>query len=93
MKRKKGKKKEEKNKSQEIGAWHEFNANTALKSSSLDKCLKLSNYARASIANNDFEKANGFYAEARQIYVKLGYNEKKDAYSELAELYNRLKQV
>ncbi len=46
--------------------------------------------AIAHIDKGNTSKAKKHYAKARDIYVGLDYHEKKDAYGELMELYNKL---
>ena len=60
------------------------------KSKKLDKFYKILNEAKESIKTNNIAKAKKLYIEARDLYVGLEYEEKKEAYKELMELYNKL---
>ena len=60
------------------------------KSENFEKCYNALHEARHYIERNDSKKANRFYTEARDIYINLSNQEKKDIYDELMEVYNKL---
>ena len=63
--------------------------NLAGRSKNFIKCYDLLESAGKEITANK-NKAKEMYSKAREIYVELDYNEKKEIYGELMELYNRL---
>jgi hypothetical protein len=46
--------------------------------------------AKAAMGKNDVSKAKKLYLDARNFYIGLEYEEKKEVYDELTKLYNRL---
>ena len=60
------------------------------KSKKLEKFFKILDSANSALEKNDLKKSKNFYLEAREAYIKLEYNEKKEAYGDLTELYNKL---
>lgn len=64
-----------------------------VKSKKLEKFYKSLNKAKEAIYKNDMLKAEKLYAEARYLYVDLGYEEKKMVYSELTNLYSTIKNL
>lgn len=62
------------------------------KSKNLKKIYDLMNESKEYIGKNNIQKAKKFYVEARNIYIGLEKEEKKEIYYELLELYNRLNQ-
>ncbi|MBS3101204.1 hypothetical protein J4204_03655 [Candidatus Woesearchaeota archaeon] len=61
------------------------------KSRNIEKCLNALNKTKEAIGKNNFSKAKKIYVEARELYIGLEDNEKKEVYDELMEMYNRLK--
>ena len=58
--------------------------------SELNKCYNKLHEANEALNKNNLENAKAFYISARNIYVKLSYEDKKKVYNELMEVYNRL---
>ncbi len=54
------------------------------------KCHKLLLKGEEELINNNAKSAKKYYLKAREIYLKLEYNEKKYIYDELNELYEKL---
>lgn len=57
----------------------------------LEEFYRIISDVKVSIAKNDMAKAKEFYIEARNNYLKLNEEEKKEVYDELTELYNKIK--
>ncbi|MBI1935171.1 hypothetical protein HYS31_01915 [Candidatus Woesearchaeota archaeon] len=57
---------------------------------SIDKFRAALEGALEAIKKNDVQKAKQLYMEARNIYVDMEYDEKKEVYSDLMEVYNKL---
>ena len=60
------------------------------KSKKLEKFYKSFNKAKEAIGKGNISKAKELYTEARDQYINLEYNEKKQVYDELMNIYNRL---
>ncbi|MBI2649860.1 hypothetical protein HYX04_00940 [Candidatus Woesearchaeota archaeon] len=57
----------------------------------LERCRRAINNAKDALGRNDIYKAKQFYAEARNLYNGLKAQEKKEVYSSLMWLYDKLK--
>lgn len=77
-----------------LAAWNNKKAKDEVvipkKSKKLQEFYKYLDKINESIGKNDLLNAKKSYAEAREIYVKLDYEEKKEVYSELRKVYNKL---
>jgi len=62
-----------------------------IKVGSLEKCDKAIADSIEAIGKNDFLKARKLYGEAREAYIRLEPQDKRDVYSRLMELYRKLK--
>ena len=57
---------------------------------SFEECYANLYNAKKAIAKHDIPKAKNLYIEARNVYIDLSYEEKKEIYKELLQLYNQL---
>ena len=55
-----------------------------------NKCYRMLSEAQEAFAKNDMPKARELYIEARNLYINLEYEEKKEIYGELMDLYKKL---
>ena len=60
------------------------------KSREFERCSKAIDESRKYLDARNLEKAKRHYLDARNLYIKLNYNEKKELYNGLMELYNKL---
>ena len=68
----------------------EFQKKREGKSNMFVKCHKLLLNAENALQDNNIPRAEKIYTKSIEAYKKLDYWEKKEIYSELTELYNRL---
>ena len=61
------------------------------KSSNFVKCHELLLNVGEALQQNDKGKARKLYKKAENVYILLGYHEKKEIYEEFMALYNRFK--
>ena len=59
-------------------------------SKSFEECYVHLHNSKEAIANHNLSKAKNMYVEARNVYIDLSYEEKKEIYKELMQLYNQL---
>ena len=60
------------------------------KSKGLETFQRALNSAKEAFDRKEIPAAKRFYVEARNLYIGLSYNEKKEVYDELMEMYNGL---
>lgn len=60
------------------------------KSRKFVKCHNISLKIKSSINSNNVDAAKSLYIKARRLYVRLPYEEKKEIYDELMDIYSRL---
>ena len=68
-----------------------FEKKITVKSKKLERVYKSLNEVNELIEGNDLLNAKKSYAKAREIYIILEYEERKEVYKELMKIYNRLK--
>ena len=64
--------------------------NLSGKSGKFVKCSVLLESSKKALNDGNKSKAKALYAEAREVYVGLDYNEKKEVYNDLMNLYDEL---
>jgi len=69
----------------------ELNTKARAKSREFEKFYRVLNKSKHAMELNDIKKAKKLYLKARDIYIGMQNEDKREVYNELTELYNHLK--